>query len=55
MIQEVFHATEPLHLESGEVLQTFDLAYTTYGQLNPDRSNVVWVIHALTGDSNAAD
>lgn len=55
MTQEVFHSTEPLHLESGEVLRDFDLAYTTYGQLNPEKTNVVWVIHALTGDSNAAE
>lgn len=55
MTQEVFYATEPLHLESGEVLRNYQLAYTTYGQLNPDHSNVVWVIHALTGDSKAAE
>lgn len=55
MTQEVFHSTESLNLESGEVLKNFDLAYTTYGQLNPEKSNVIWVIHALTGDSKAAE
>jgi homoserine O-acetyltransferase len=55
MTQEVFHSSEPLHLESGEVLKAFELAYTTYGQLNPEKSNVIWVIHALTGDSKAAE
>lgn len=55
MTQEVFHSTESLQLESGEVLKKFDLAYTTYGQLNAKKSNVVWVVHALTGDSNAAE
>jgi homoserine O-acetyltransferase len=55
MTQEVFHSREVLHLESGEVLKEFDLAYTTYGRLNSDKSNVVWVIHALTGDANAAE
>lgn len=55
MTQEVFHSTEPLNLESGEVLKNFDLAYTTYGQLNAEKSNVIWVIHALTGDSKAAE
>ncbi len=45
----------PLNLESGEILEDFTLAYTTYGRLNADASNVIWVIHALTGDSNAAD
>ncbi len=55
MTQEVFHSNESLNLESGETLQSFDLAYTTYGQLNAEKSNVVWVVHALTGDSNAAE
>ncbi len=55
MTQEVFHSSEPLHLESGEVLKAFELAYTTYGQLNTEKSNVIWVIHALTGDSKAAE
>ncbi len=36
-------------------MEVFSLAYTTYGNLNSDGSNVIWVIHALTGDSNAAD
>ncbi len=55
MAKEVFHSTEPLQLESGEVLRKFDLAYTTYGQMNAKKSNVIWVVHALTGDSNAAE
>lgn len=55
MTQEIFQSVEPLELESGEILSSFELAYTTYGRLNPDHSNVVWVIHALTGDSNASE
>lgn len=41
--------------ESGAVLQGIDIAYTTYGTLNADKSNVVWVCHALTANSDAAD
>ncbi len=55
MTEDVFHSTESLTLESGESLKSFDLAYTTYGQLSVDKSNVIWVVHALTGDSNAAE
>lgn len=55
MTQEVFHSIDPLYLESGEVLNEFDLGYTTYGQINSEKSNVIWVIHALTGDSKAAE
>src|SRR5690625_6759687 len=38
-------------LESGDILPTFTLAYTTLGELNPDRCNVVWICHALTANS----
>ena len=55
MTHEIFQSVEPLELESGEILSSFELAYTTYGRINPDQSNVVWVIHALTGDSNASE
>ncbi|MCZ8133935.1 MAG: homoserine O-acetyltransferase, partial [Algoriphagus sp.] len=48
MTQEIFHSQEPLTLESGEILSRFQLAYTTYGQLNQEKSNVIWVVHALT-------
>lgn len=55
MTQKIFHSSLPLTLESGEILPEFDIGYTTYGQLNSDKSNVIWVIHALTGDSNAQE
>lgn len=42
-------------LESGEVLPSLEIAYHTYGQRNAERSNVVWVCHALTANSDVAD
>ena len=45
---------EPLYLESGRVFSNFKLAYETYGELNPDKSNVVIICHALTGSAHAA-
>jgi homoserine O-acetyltransferase len=41
-------------LESGGSLPGIIVAYHTYGRLNADRSNVVWVCHALTANSDAA-
>ena len=43
-----------LKLESGRLLGPITLAYETYGTLNADRSNCVWVCHAWTGDAHAA-
>ncbi|GGG13943.1 homoserine O-acetyltransferase family protein [Pontibacter amylolyticus] len=53
--QLVFHYQKQFQLESGASLPGFQLAYTTYGQLNQDQSNVVWVCHALTGSSDFTD
>lgn len=36
------------------MLPGFQLAYETWGTLDPDRSNAVLVLHALTGDSHVA-
>ncbi len=45
---------EPLYLESGRILDSFKLAYETYGELNEDRSNAIVVFHALTGSHHVA-
>ncbi|GEQ97261.1 hypothetical protein JCM17844_08980 [Iodidimonas gelatinilytica] len=40
----------PLPLDCGSSLGPYPLAYSSYGTLNADRSNVVLITHALTGD-----
>src|SRR5882757_6389114 len=45
---------QPFELESGESLPGIEVAYHVYGSLNEDKSNVVWVCHALTANSDAA-
>jgi homoserine O-acetyltransferase len=44
----------PHALEAGGRLEGVQVAYETWGELAPDRSNAVLVAHALTGDSHAA-
>jgi homoserine O-acetyltransferase len=51
----IFHYPVEFQLESGTKLPGFQLKYTTLGQLNKERDNVVWVCHALTGSSDFAD
>ena len=55
MTYDIFHADKSLTLESGSILPTYHLAYTTYGKLNNAKDNVVWIFHALTANSEAAE
>ncbi len=41
-------------LDCGQPLGPFDMAYQTYGTLNPGRSNAILICHALTGDQYVA-
>jgi homoserine O-acetyltransferase len=50
----VFPESEPLKLESGQIIAPLTVAYQTYGTLNVDKSNAILVCHALTGDQYAA-
>ncbi len=45
---------EPLPLDSGQVLHGVEIAYETYGELAPDKTNAILVCHALTGDQYLA-
>ncbi len=49
-----FPADQPLRLQSGALLAPLEIAYKTYGTLNPDKSNAVLICHALTGDQHVA-
>ncbi len=44
----------PLYLESGRILEPFEIKYETYGELNNDKSNVILICHALSGSHHAA-
>ena len=50
MIQILKHK-QAFHTESGGLLPEIDIAYTVLGDLSQDRP-LVWVCHALTGNSN---
>jgi len=48
------HIDSPLKLDCGRSLNSYDLIYETYGELNSDASNAVLICHALSGDHHAA-
>ncbi|MBB6235823.1 homoserine O-acetyltransferase [Pedobacter sp. AK013] len=39
-------------LESGKKIRNLQIAYQTYGKLNANKDNVIWVCHALTANAD---
>lgn len=50
-----FQYKKTFQLESGKKIKNLEIAYHTFGKLNKDKSNVVWVCHALTANSDVTD
>ncbi|MBE7324842.1 homoserine O-acetyltransferase [Nocardioides sp. Y6] len=50
----LFDEGDPLLLRGGGRLDRVEVAYETYGELSPERDNVIFVCHALTGHAHAA-
>lgn len=55
METRVFKIDSPFTLESGKTLPALHLTYSTLGTMNADKSNIVWIFHALTANSNPAE
>lgn len=52
---QFYHHPEPFVLESGEVIPGLRIAWQSFGQLNRLKNNVVWLCHALTGNSDPTE
>ena len=50
MITEQFNDT--IELEGGGALHGVDITYHTFGELNSEKNNEIWVCHALTANSD---
>lgn len=50
---KLFHYNKPFELENGTILPEVTITYHSYGKLNEDKSNVIWICHALTANSDA--
>ncbi len=48
----IFNYQENFTLESGRTLTGLHLQYSIFGKTNKDKTNVVWVVHALTANDN---
>lgn len=48
-------ASESFYLESGEQIANLEIAYHTFGTINEQKNNVIWVFHALTANSDVLD
>ena len=52
---QTYRYNQVFETELGGQLPELELYYTTYGKLNKNKSNVIWVCHAFTGSSNFQD
>ena len=55
MDAEIYKYKKPFKLESGKQIGELEIGFHTYGTLNKNRDNVVWVCHALTANSDVFD
>jgi homoserine O-acetyltransferase/O-succinyltransferase len=55
MNTKTFTYKKPFKLESGKQLRELEIGYHTYGTLNANADNVVWVCHALTANADVFD
>ncbi len=51
----IFKYNKRFSLENGLSLPNLEIAYNTYGTLNKEKNNVIWVCHALTANSDVFD
>jgi homoserine O-acetyltransferase/O-succinyltransferase len=52
MHTSTFKYSKRFQLENGQSIPQLEIAYQTFGTLNKNRDNVVWVCHALTANDN---
>ncbi len=55
MAYQVYKHKKTFELESGENLPELEIAFTTIGKLNIDNSNVIWICHAFTANSDPSE
>lgn len=51
----LYKSQETFQTEKGDLIEDLTIGYHTYGDFVPGKSKVVWVCHALTGNSDVFD
>jgi len=51
---KIFHCKDELALVCGKKLSEFELIYETYGKLNNNKTNAIFIPHALSGNHHIA-
>lgn len=54
-MSQIYTYNHGFALESGDELTSLTIGYDTFGQLNKEHSNVIWVCHALTANSDVSE
>ena len=54
-MKETFKYPNSFELELGDKLPEIEIAYYTYGNLNANKDNVIWICHALTASADVED
>lgn len=52
---EIFESRIDLPLENGSKIKDLKIAYHHYGSLNAEKNNVIWVFHAISGNSDVLE
>ncbi len=55
MQQHKLSLSSPFVLENTQQLSNLEITYHTAGKFDPQKNNVIWVCHALTGNSDVFD
>jgi homoserine O-acetyltransferase len=54
-VSSTYSHPKPFKLENGKKIRNLEIAYQTFGKLNANKDNVIWVCHALTANADVFD
>ena len=55
MTKKITFDNDNFTLSSGKVLFPLEIAYETFGKLNKDKTNAIFICHALTGEQYVSE